>query len=55
MWFGMCDGRLFSVSVDGTSGLKGWINVAVELLIGVALTIASRVRAGAAREMEGTR
>jgi hypothetical protein len=57
MWLGMCGGRLFSVSIDGTPGLKGWINVAVELLMGIALVIASTARASgdAARETEGAR
>jgi hypothetical protein len=41
LWLGMSAARLFSVSVDGSPGLKGWGSMVVELLIGATLLFAA--------------
>jgi hypothetical protein len=41
LWLGMSAARLFSVSVDGSPGLKGWGSMVMELLIGATLLFAA--------------
>ena len=42
LWLGACGGRLVGVFVDGNPGLFGWGAVALELLLGGALVLASQ-------------
>jgi hypothetical protein len=44
LWLGMSAARLFGVAVDGSPGLKGWGNIAVEILIGATLLFAAWTR-----------
>ena len=45
LWLGVCAGRLFGVTVEGSPGLMGWLNAALEFLAGTLLLLASRARA----------
>jgi hypothetical protein len=48
IWLGICAGRLFGVSIDGSPGLMGWVNAGLELTAGVLLIAASRMKAAGA-------
>ena len=41
LWLGACAGRLLGVYMDGNPGLPGWLPIALELIVGGALVIAS--------------
>ena len=43
LWLGACVARLFGTSVDGSPGLLGWASAMFEGIVGVLLSLASRL------------
>ena len=48
LWLGAFAARAFGASVEGSTGLFGWLSAAFELTVGLALVVASQAASDAA-------